>query len=150
MRIAVFFAYDFKAAQVILPFLRGLAVRIAGRECNALAVLRPCKAIDTVLNLRQLLRLTAVRMYSEDLVLIANTIAGKGEPLAVIGPLGITRRLFSTRELKRFARRHLRQPDLRNERILLPVRFVDGVGNPFAVGRDLRTTKRFDVEQVVN
>ena len=60
------------------------------------------------------------------------------EPLAVRRPLRAARRLVAARQLQRPARRGVGQPDLRDERVLLEVRLVDGVGDPLAVGRDLR------------
>src|SRR5262249_26581710 len=91
-----------------------------------------------------------VGMYGENLILVADAIAGEGQPLAVRRPLWIARRLVAARELERIARRRVRQPDLRDEGVLLPVRLVDSVGDVFAVGRDLRAAEGLDVDQVVN
>src|SRR5262249_55408635 len=115
-----------------------------------LSAFRPREPIDAILGLGQLRGLAAVGINGEDLSLVSYAIAGEGQPLTVRRPLRIAGGLFAARDLKRLARRRVHQPDLSDKSVLLPVRLADGVGDVFAVGRDLRSAEGFDVEQVVN
>jgi hypothetical protein len=84
------------------------------------------------------------------LILVADSVAGEGEPFARRRPLRIAGGLFAARDLKRLACRRVRQPDLRDEGVLLPIRLADGVGDVFTLWRDLGAADGLDVEQVVN
>src|SRR5262245_5744104 len=135
---------------MVFTLLGGFLVGVARSESDALSVLRPCESVYAVLGLGQLRGLAAVGIDDEDLILVADSVAGEGEPFARGRPLRIAGGLFAARDLKRLARRRVRQPDLRDEGVLLPVRLADGVGDVFTVRRDLRAAEGLDVEQVVN
>ncbi|MCG3161693.1 MAG: hypothetical protein JMDDDDMK_02890 [Acidobacteria bacterium] len=77
MRMVVLPAHDFKTAKIILSFLRGFLVGVAGGERYALAVFRPRETARAVLGFGQLHRLAAVWMNDEDLILVADAIAGE-------------------------------------------------------------------------
>src|SRR5262249_17453277 len=150
VRIAVLLTHDLEIVEIIFTFLGDFLVGVARGERDALSVFRPRESVDAGLGLGQLRGLAAVWIDEEDLILVADAIAGEGQPLAVRRPLRIACGFFAARDLKRLARRRVRQPDLRDESVLLPISLVDGVGDVFAVRRDLRAAEGLDVDQVVN
>src|SRR5262245_1764245 len=148
--MTVLLAHYLEIAEMVFALLGGFLVGVAGGERDALSVFRPRESIDAVLGFGQLRGLAAVGIDGEDLILVAYAVAGESEQLAVRRPLRIACGFLAARDLNRLASRRVRQPDLRDEGVLLPVRLVDGVGDVFAVGRDLRAAEGLDVDQVVN
>src|SRR5215475_2549871 len=124
VRIVVLLAHDLEIAEVVFALLGDFLVGVARGERDALTVFRPRESVDAVLGLGQLRGLAAVGIDDEDLILVADAIAGEGQPFARRRPLRIAGGLFAPRDLKRLARRRVRQPDLRDEGVLLPVRLA--------------------------
>src|SRR5207244_1806841 len=77
-------------------------------------------------------------------------ITEKCEPLSIRRPAGIGGRLVAARQLKTLSCLVVDQTNLRDESILFEVAIVDGVGDPFAVRRDLRASDEFDREQFID
>src|SRR5262249_48304290 len=148
--IVILLAYDLEIAKMLLAVLGHFFFRWRRGEGDALAVRRPLKALDAVLDLGELHRLTAVRWDGEDLVLVARTVAGEGQPSAIGRPGLVAGGLVASGELVFSAAGRIGDPNVRDEGVILEITMRHGIGDPLAVGGDADTANRVDVEQIVD
>ncbi len=147
--MVVFASHHFKVPHVVLAVLCRFGINVAGGVRDVLPVAGPRIAAQAVLSLRQLYRLTPCGANDEQLILAADAIAREGQPFTIGRPSRTARGFLAARELEHAPRFDVGDPDVVDERVLLEVGLADRVRDPFAVGRDLRTGRLLDQQEII-
>ena len=144
--------------RLLLPALDLLGVLarigIAHHEHQARAVGRPLVVVDAALDVGELLGLAAGAIEQPDLraLLLLVLVAARRrerEVLAVRAPPRTRLAVLARRELHGPRAVPAHHPDVAVALVLLDVRRPHGVGDPVAVGRDLRVRDALELAQVV-
>jgi len=127
-------------AVLLLAILDG-GLRLRRRVRDAPAIRRPGKPVHTLLDARQRVGFSRLRINQVDLTFV-RSVRDERQLRAVWRPCRRLTRLLRVGELTRRGCRRARgrvgQPDLRFVRVLVPVGLANGIRDPAPVGRDFR------------